>query len=389
MPDTTRRGFSKVAAGVTGIYGAGYYLVSRLTMGDRMAAQTTRPNRTDERPADGTDGGGTDGGKSHYVSPDEDVEGIQRVIREHGPNVSIELGHGEYVGSELTVPHGVQLRGKGRNATVLKLADGADTDLARTPSPDERSSMQVRLENITFHGNNDANSDGDIVYGAFWNGRFVDCDFVHAPNNAFWLAGSRQGSTDDNIFRGCRFVRAENDALRLGTNREAWPALGIARVQSCWFGNNGGRGVYVRGNGNIISNGKFYGNRGTDVVLDRGKRNLVADNDLAKPEDTSATCIRLYTSADITASANRIGRNVIWGHFRDGIRCESDGERVESLQIHDNVVTGSGDDNRYGVLVTGDDYEACSLRDNAFTGSFSAAPVDVPATWATDDNVGE
>lgn len=353
-------------------------------MHDRQEQQTARANESSEQPT-----GATEREESYYVAPDEDVKGIERVIREHGPNVSIELGHGEYVGSELTVPHGIQLRGKGRNATVVKLADGADADLVRTPAPDERSSMQVRFESIAFHGNNDANDKGDIVYGAFWNGRFVDCDFIHAPHNAFWLAGSSEGSTDDNVFRGCRFVRAENDALRLGTNREAWPALGIARVESCWFGNNGGRGVYLRGNGNIVQNGKFYGNRSTDVVVDRGKRNLIADNDLAKPEDTSAACVTVHTSADITASANRVGRNVIWGHFRDGIRCEADGERIKSLQIHDNIITGSGVRNRYGVHATGGGYEACSLRDNAFTGSFTSAAVDVPETWATSDNVGD
>ncbi|MFC7047034.1 right-handed parallel beta-helix repeat-containing protein [Halobacteriaceae archaeon GCM10025711] len=219
---------------------------------------------------------------SYYVDPTEDVAGIQRVIDDHGPNVTVQLGSGEYTGSGLTLDDGVHLRGLGRNATTVRLADDADADLVVTPDVNRESVSQPLFRNVTFDGNRENNSAGDVVYGAFWNGRFVDCDFVSAANNGFWLAGSDGASTDDNSFRGCRFIDCAGDGLKQGLNRTDGPALGVSRVESCWFGGNGGRAVRVRGNGNIVANCKFYDNRGIDVFVDRGTRNMVLNNDLAK-----------------------------------------------------------------------------------------------------------
>lgn len=324
-----------------------------------------------------------------FVSPDAGVDGIQRVIDDHAPNVSVELGVGEYVGSELTLDHGVQLVGRGRNSTTLTLADGANTDLIRTPHSDRRNVMQARLQNLTLDGNRDHNSSGDLVYGSFWNSRFSDCDFVHGPNNGFWLAGSSGSSTDDNSFDGCQFINNAGDGLREGGNRSSGPALGICRVRNCWFGNNGGRGVRLRGNGNVVSHSKFYFNGNAAVQVDRGDQNIVESNDIAK-KDPNTSCIEVLAGHGVDSAANRISGNVIHGNYKDAIRCRSKGNAIVALQVHDNNIKGQiekSDQNRTGVRADGGNYTSCSASLNTFLGSFSDSELRVPSSWFTSGNV--
>jgi hypothetical protein len=349
----------------------------------------TRDDAAEEGQPNATGGDGAPP-TAHHVTPEEGFERIQRVIEQHGPNVTISLGEGEYVGSRLRLKHGVQLVGSGRNATTVRLADGADEDLVVAPNPDRQNVMQVRFERLTFDGNRANNSKGALVYGAFWNGRFVDCDFVDAPAEGFWLAGSSETSTDDNVFRGCRFIDAGADGLRQGVNRTSYPAVGITRVESCWFGENEGRAVRIRGNGNVVSRCKFYGNRGTDVLVDRGRRNQVVGNDLSKPQPTGS-CIVVKAEQDTAAASNRVGGNVLSGAYRDAIRCETDGAPIVAMRIHDNVVVGDSDvdgANRTGVNAVGERYDGCAAQDNTFSGSFGRAPIRAPPSWRTSDNVG-
>lgn len=327
----------------------------------------------------------------HYVDPDDGIDGIQDVIDDHAPNVTIRLGSGDYWGEELTLDDGVQLVGNGRNATRLVLDDGANTDLAVTPDPDEQACMQAQFRDITFYGNKANNSSGDLVYGAFWNGRFVDCDFIAAPNNAFWLAGSSNASTDDNYFRGCRFVSAVRHGVRVGLNRDAGPAVGVTRLENCWFGENGGRGVIFRGNANIVANGKFYGNRGSDVQIDRGDRNQVVQSDLSKVDPTGP-CIEVLAEQGVDSTGNQISGNVIFGSFRDAVYCNANGNDMVALQVHDNTIMardGGSERNRSGVFAEGDSYVACSARDNTFTGDFTDSALRIPSSWATSGNVVE
>ena len=326
----------------------------------------------------------------YHVTPDEGLPAVQRIIDEHGPNVMISLGAGEYVGSELTLDHGVQLVGQGRNSTTIKLADGANTDLVVTPNPDQENVMQVRLQELTLDGNEGQNSRGNAVYGAFWNGRFVDCDFVDAPDHGFWLAGSSASSTDDNYFRGCRFIGSGENGLQAGFNRKSWPALGVSRVESCWFGENGAHAVTMRGNANIVSNSKFYSNGETDVVIDRGDRNQVINNELSK-DAPSGACIAIRAEKETNANANQIGGNIISGAYRNGVRCLADGARIIALRIHDNTIVGDSNlprANRYGIKADGNQYDDCSAQDNTFSGTFSEAPLRLPSSWRTTDNVG-
>ncbi|QLG29211.1 right-handed parallel beta-helix repeat-containing protein [Halorarum halophilum] len=366
-----------VLGAVAGAIGAG--LVTEVTNDRSAVDRSVRQSQID----------GIDG--AHYAEPVEGVAGIQRIIDEHGPNVDIKLGEGEYVGAELTLDHGVQLTGRGRNATVVKLDDGANTDLVVTPRPDEDVRMQCRFQDITFDGNEENNSTGNIVYGAFWNGRFVDCDFAAAPGTGFWLAGSTEGSTDDNFFRGCRFLRSNGDGLRMGMNRQAGPALGVARVDTCWFGGNDGHAVRMRGNGNVVSSSKFYANEAADVIINRGKRNLILNNDISKQTPTGH-CVVVRSADGVTSSENRVSGNSIWGDFQDGVYCHADGNAVVALQVHDNTIAGMTDQrqgNRSGIRTVDEPFYACSAMDNTFVGEFADSAMILPSSWETSGNVRE
>lgn len=327
-----------------------------------------------------------DRGNVYFVPPSDGLEGVQNVIDDHAPNVTVVLGNGTYVGSELTVRHDVRLIGAGVNATTLKLADNANTDLVVTPNPEQRASLRVRMEHLTCDGNKGHNSAGDAVYGVFWSSRFVDCEFVDAPANGFWLAGSPNASTDDNVFRNCRFARSRGKGLRLGGSRTTGAAVGVARIDTCWFGRNGGDAVQIRGNGNFVTNGKFYENAGTDVYIDRGHRNLVLDSDLSKPIPT-APCISVRSAKGVDSSGNRIAGNVIYGSFPDAVFCRAEGNDVRSLQVQNNVIEGRGEGNRSGIRAVGGEYVGCSARGNSVVGSFSESPILVPASWTTTGNV--
>lgn len=320
-----------------------------------------------------------------YVPPEEGIVGIQQVIDTHAPNVTVLLGEGQYFGSGLALRDSVRLVGVGHNATVLKLPDNRNEDLIVSPNPGQQTSMRVRFQDITFDGNGENNSSGDIVYGAFWNSRFVNCEFVDAPNNAFWLAGSSD-STDDNYFQNCRFERSGAHAIRVGTNRDSGEAVGVTRIDTCWFGFNDGRAVRIRGNGNFVTNSKFYSNRGNDVFIDRGDQNLVIDNDMSKPNPT-APCVSVESSKGVNSSANRVGGNVIFGSFPHAIFCRADGDDMTALQVHENNISGDGEGNQSAIRAVGGEYVACSVRDNTITGEFSGSPIQLPGGWATSDNL--
>ena len=376
MSDTSRRDLLKVAtAGIVGSAATYAYVSSRAENNDHRTNDGDRQRPTDSSGREGV----------YYVAPEEGVEGIQRIVSEHAPNVTVVLGRGRYTGSGLTLRNDVRLVGVAPNATILRLADGADTDLVVSPNPDERSSLRVRFEGVTFDGNGENNEDGNLVYGAFWNSRFVDCEFVNAPANGFWLAGSSDGSTDDNVFLNCRFAHCRAVGLRLGANRSTGTAVGVARVDTCWFGNNGGHGVRIRGNGNYVTDGKFYGNTGSDVFVDRGSRNQILTNDMSKPNPT-APCVSLLASKGVNSSGNRVAGNVLFGSFADGVFCRANGNEISGLQIHGNVFTGNGTGNESAIRAIGGPYEECSARDNTITGTYRGSAITVPSSWATSGN---
>lgn len=379
----SRRNFVKLTSAVAGGGIAAYTLSEHAGTLDESGSKGARTSDTD-RPADLTKLGERDG--VFYVAPDEGLDGIQSVIDAAAPNATVVLGRGTYVGSRLTLRNDVRLRGLGPNATTLRLADGADTHLVVSPNPEQQVSMRVRMENITLDGNNRNNSAGDVVYGAFWNSRFVNCTFVDAPEHGFWLAGSPNGSTDDNLFRNCRFVRSGETGLRVGASRDVGAAVGVTRVETCWFGKNEDDAVRIRGNGNFVTSGKFYRNTGCDVLIDRGSRNAILNNDMSKPSP-SDPCISLWSRKGVDSSNNRIAGNVLFGSFPDGVFCHADGNSIRALQVHDNVIDGTDAGNRSAIYAVGDEFVGCSARDNTASGEFAGAPIQVPDTWATSGNI--
>jgi len=322
------------------------------------------------------------------VDPGEHLAGIKDAIDEHGTNTVIQLGEGEYVGSELPLDHGIELVGAGRNATTLKLEDGVDTDLVVTPDVDNRNCMQVRMQGIHFDGNKANNAAGNLVYGAFWQSRFVDCTFHSAPERAFWAAGSSATSTDDNQFIRCRFIQPEGKGLQCGVNKTNSPASGMQYIRACYFGHTGKSAVHLRGNAHHITGSKFYGNGepedAASVFIDRSSFVRFENNDIAV-SDTNCTLVAVKAHQGIPIYNVHIKDNDFRNSFKDGVQVYADGDDVSAVQVHDNVFHSNY--NGEGDAVDGIDafgsatHTACSAKDNTFLNNFTGTTTNLPTGW--------
>ena len=320
----------------------------------------------------------------YHLTPDDGFAGIRDVIDRTGGNVVVRLAPGTYVGSELTLAHGVFLEGAGRNATVLKLEGGANTDLLTTPDPPNENVMECTLRDISFDGNRANNRSGNIVYGAFWNSRFVDCEFHSAPENGVWLAGSA-ASTDDNQFRGCQFIDNTGAGLRGGANKNSYPAVGVVRVDTNWFGHNGGPAITARGNSWKIANSKLYDNAldgGGTIELDRCSYSSVTNCDIYS-ERTGRDLVAVSASNGVGSIGNQVKNNDFRGGYRSAVRCLADGSDVIALQAHGNTIQ-SDDTAGSGVVARANgagSFAGCSCRNNTIVGELTGRRVVLPDGW--------
>ncbi|WP_330631020.1 pectate lyase family protein [Halocatena halophila] len=323
-----------------------------------------------------------------YLTPDDGFEAMQTIIDQHAPNVLIRLAPGTYEGSDLVLENGVSIVGSGPNATILKLAPGANTDLLTTPTPASRNVMSCCVRDITFEGNSDTNDTGTLVYGAFWNSRFQNCFFRNSPENGLWLAGS-EASTDDNYVNQCQFINNRGDGIRGGSNREAHPAVGVVRVDTNWFGHNDGPAIRARGNAWRITNAKLYHNakqRGTSIQIDRSKFTAVSgcDSYVSHP-DRAHIAIRAHSGVD--CASIQIKDNDFRGEFKAGVRCVADGNDLRAIQIRGNTMYTDAGTPR-GVLAEGDGaYQSCAFTDNILSKEFGSQMLDLPDGWMIRDNL--
>jgi len=327
-----------------------------------------------------------------YVPPSLNIPGIQDAIDRHGGNVRIRLGDGTYEGSGLTLDNRVQLIGMGRGNSIIKLADGSDTDLVVSPDVDNRNVAQVKFQDVEFDGNKANNTAGHVVYGAFWNGRFEDCTFRNAPEYNFWLAGSTSGSTDDNFFRGCRFIQSDGKGIRCGTNKSVSPAVGVVRFEECLFGANDNHAIHTRGNSYVIESCKFYGNGETDdttsIFVDRSNFVNIVDCDIAA-QDTSTNLIVVKASTGVDLNTVKIKDNWFRNTFQDGVQVFADGNDVIDLQIIGNSFWSDGQAvDGVDAFGTGN-FIDCVLKDNTFSNAFTGNTVSVPSSgWELEGNKG-
>lgn len=365
--------------------------------------EVTAPNRTQATRRTISDGerwitlsvepGGLDSATrpgEYYLTPEDGIEGIQEVIDRTGGNVVVRLAPGQYVGSELTLAHGVVLVGSGPNATTITLENGANTDLITTPNPPTNNAMECSLQNITFEGNKKNNKAGNLVYGAFWNSRFLNCRFSGAPENGFWLAGSK-ASTDDNYFNGCQFINNGDAGLRGGGNKQSFPAVGVVRVDTNWFGHNGGPAIVARGNSWKITNSKLYHNanqRGASITLNRCSYSAVSGCD-SYMGHTDRNHISVRAAKGVSSVGNQIKHNDFRGEYNAAIRCRGAGEDVKALQIHGNTIQSSKTAH-HGIVASAEDdgsFVSCSFKDNVLVGAITRTKIDLPAGWLREGNL--
>lgn len=327
----------------------------------------------------------------YYLTPDDGIDGIQEVIDRTGGNVVVRLAPGRYVGSELTLTHGVVLVGSGTNATTIALESGANTDLITTPDPPKNNVMACSLRHITFEGNRKNNTEGNLVYGAFWNSRFFDCVFHGAPENGFWLAGS-EASTDDNYFNGCQFTNNGDVGLRGGANKQSFPAVGVVRVDTNWFGHNDGPAIVARGNSWKITSAKLYHNakrRGASIELDRCSYSAVTGCD-SYVGDTDRNHVSVRAAKGVDSVGNRIKNNDFRGEYRAAVRCRADSNDVTALQVDGNTIQSSTTAHHGLIARTerGGSFVHCSFKDNVHIGPPTTTKRGLPGGWVLKGNLG-
>ena len=325
----------------------------------------------------------------YHLTPSDGMAGIQDVIDRTEGNVVIRLAPGTYTGSELTLAHGVLLVGSGRNATTLELADGANTDLLTTPNPPRWNVMECTLRDISLDGNRENNDTGNVVYGAFWNSRFIDCEFRSAPENGFWLAGS-EASTDDNQFRGCQFIENGAAGLKGGGNRKSYPAVGVVRVDTNWFGHNDGPAITARGNSWKVGASKFYDNAlddGATIELDRCSYSSITGCDIysALP---ARDLVAVSASKGVESIGNQVKNNDFRGAYRAAVGARTADSDVVALQVHGNTVHSDGNAVG-GIVARAEDgsFESCSATNNTFVGAIDGRKLALPESWAVRGNV--
>ena len=325
----------------------------------------------------------------YYLTPDDGFEAIQNTIDQTGGNVVIRLAPGTYVGRELTLKHGVMLIGSGRNATTLRLEDGANTDLVTTPNPARENVMECTLRDITFNGNKANNKSGNAVYGAFWNSRFVDCNFYAAPENGFWLAGST-ASTDDDHFRGCQFLDNEGAGLRGGGNKRSYPSVGVTRIDTNWFGQNGGSAITARGESWKVSDSKFYANglNGNPTIeFDRCSYSNVTGCDIHS-ERSNHALIQVSASKGVNSIGNQISSNDLRGNYPSAVQCLAEGNNIVALQVQNNTIQSNGS-SETGINAQQSEsgsYVGCSFRNNTFVGTMTDRAIALPDSWSVNAN---
>lgn len=337
-----------------------------------------------------------------HVSEDEGLNGIQRVIDSTDDEIVVKLDpDGEYSGSELTLRDNVTIDGGGVQGACLVLASGSDADLVTTAEPIRKNTANCILMNLELRGNADENDRGNCLYGSFYNSRFYNCRFTSAPQRGVWLSSS-SGSTDDNVFRDCRFdhngdafssPRGGAFAVSIGLSREDFGSVGVTTLDRCWIGNNNGGGIRLRGNTNVISNCKFFGNTETPIYIDNGDHCRVTNCDISGSTTGTDRAVDISASADVRRPM--IFDNFIWYDFqRAAISFRIDGGNIEGAVVRDNVIdstkaaTSTPNHAISAVDQSEGSYSACSAMGNTALGPYSRTPFALPPEgWTATNNV--
>jgi hypothetical protein len=120
---------------------------------------------------------------------------IQSAINALTSGGKIFIKAGTYlINSTLYLGNNLVLAGEGIDATVLKLADGANVDIIQNANFGVRNNYNIVVTDLTLDGNRANNpSAGNGIYGAFARSLFFNLKIQNCPNYAIRLTGFATG----------------------------------------------------------------------------------------------------------------------------------------------------------------------------------------------------
>lgn len=345
---------------------------------------------------------GGDASPSVYVDPSKGHSGIQDAIDSTDDDIVIELKPGgSYYGDGLVLRDGVTIEGGNHRNTVIGLRSNTDDDLITHTNPHEDNLRRCIVRDVTFRGNAANNDRGNLVYAALYDCRFENVRFTQAPERALWL-NSSSASTDDNVFRDCRFdhnggsfssPRGGEFAVSVGLSKQDYGSAGVTTFDRCWVGNNNGGGFRIRGNTNVVTNCKFFGNSGPLVYIDNGDHCRVTNCDVSG--STTGTDRAIVARATANCRRPMIFDNFFWFDFQEAaIHLEASGGDMIGALVRDNVIDSSRADTATpshaidADVQNGGSFTKCSIMGNVALGPYSSSPIGrLPGKWTTANNV--
>lgn len=281
----------------------------------------------------------------------------------HGGKLSILRGVYE-VDTTLEVPNHCRIEGEvfgnTNGASVVKLADGANTDMWRIDNPIDKGEF-VEFVNITWYGNKENNdsghgivytqeSHGDLTFFSIYSNRF--------PDDGFHLE-TTWGTTLLNVFsehHGGHGVRmAGGSQPKIGFSKIGLvdgDGINSSARQTQLIGNEiltcDGEGINMRGSANeshVIGNNirnSLGGNFGTQLRISANE--VAVSGNHIDADDKTASCVR------ISGDSIKLSSNVLTNYNDLAVRVEEGSENL-GVDGYDYVV--HKDDNLNDVFNRG------------------------------------
>ncbi|RLF92637.1 hypothetical protein DRN52_07670, partial [Thermococci archaeon] len=195
----------------------------------------------------------------------DDASVIQSALDVLVEGETIFIKAGTYEISETIIIKDIKLRGEGRYQTVLKLADGANTNLIESKSYHENSptvEWGIYIEDLYLYGNKTNNATGGAIYLRTWGAVLRNLRIREFKGHGIAISGVSEQNANENILENIDVRFCESSHIVLGTyssdnwiiNTFSWSPIGASALV-LWAG------------GNLIINSKFETYRTGEIMI--------------------------------------------------------------------------------------------------------------------------
>ena len=304
---------------------------------------------------------------ANYADSVEDSYPIQQALDSAGQfNGEVVFGAGRYYAKELLFPNRITVRGINKDQSILKLPDGANTEIGYGEDYYTNSYYgvgRIQMYSLQFDGNRDNNTTGNCYIGTHLWSRFEDCLFGYAEQSGFiHSAWSRDGANTlstqpETFWTRCRFLI--NGDYGLYSNSTPFGKAADCYVTDCMFFQNAqdtqaAYSLYVgRAAGWKITGNQEYASGGSCFFIGAPSETYVTNNHIdidgtitGSGETAYGIAVNMATAwaGDLIITSNGIRANEFSGNASANIRGISllghSGETSKNIIISNNVFRG-------------------------------------------------